>query len=353
MKRLFCLSTAVILAVLLLPITAVTASAQSFQGGLRGAVKDANGVIPGATVTLINEGTNVSRTTVSNEVGEYVFAAVAPGTYTVRAVLAGFKTFERKGITIGTQQFITLDLVMEIGSIEESVVVTGEAPLIETSNASHGRGADERDDRRSARAQPQRVHVVRRLTVPTVVASGDPYFSRMEDQTNGSLVSLGGGPRRANNYLLDGVSTTDLQNRTSVFVSSEAISEVKIQVHTYDAEMGRSGGGVFNTTGRSGSNILSRQRVRPDAALFADRGRLLRRPRRPREARRAVLSLLGWLVRRTDQAQPHVLLGRTRGLPDELERHDAAELSDRSRTRRRFQPDLRSQRQRSSSSTIR
>src|SRR5438046_9433492 len=78
----------------------------------------------------------------------------------------------------------------------------------------------------------------------------------MEDQSNGSLLSLGGGPRRGNNYLLDGVAVTDLQNRTSVFVSTEAINEVKVQVHTYDAEMGRSGGGVFNTTGKSGSNTF-------------------------------------------------------------------------------------------------
>src|SRR6266852_777469 len=87
----------------LLVATATDVRSQSFQGGLRGAVKDANGVIPGVVVTLINAGTNVSRTTVSNEVGEYVFAAVLPGTYTVRAALQSFKTFERRGLTIGTQ----------------------------------------------------------------------------------------------------------------------------------------------------------------------------------------------------------------------------------------------------------
>ena len=81
---------------------------------------------------------------------------------------------------------------------------------------------------------------------------------------------MGGGPLRANNYLLDGVSVTDLQNRASVFVSTEAIDEIKVQVHTYDAEMGRSGGGVFNTTGRSGSNTLRGSgffQVRPNWSL--------------------------------------------------------------------------------------
>src|ERR1044071_3163175 len=89
--------------------------AQGFQGGVRGAVRDSAGVIPGVEVLLVNDATNVSRSTVSNEVGEYAFVAVAPGAYTVRATLAGYKTFERKGLTVGTQQFIALDMVLELG----------------------------------------------------------------------------------------------------------------------------------------------------------------------------------------------------------------------------------------------
>jgi trimeric autotransporter adhesin len=229
-------------------------AAQSFQGGLRGAVRDANGVIPSVDVTLINEGTNISRTTITNAVGEYVFAAVLPGTYTVRAVLQGFKTFERRGLTIGTQQFITLDLMMEPGTVQEEITITGDAPLIETSNASTGEVLN--NETLEALPALNRNAFMTVATVPTVLAQGNPYFSRLEDQSNGSLLSLGGGPLRANNYLLDGVSVTDLQNRASVFVSTDAIDEVKVQVHTYDAEMGRSGGGVFNTTGRSGSNAF-------------------------------------------------------------------------------------------------
>ena len=229
---------------------------QSFQGGLRGAMKDSGGaIVPGVSVTLVNEATNISRDTVSNAVGEYVFAAVTPGTYTLRAVIEGFKTVERKGLTIGTQQFITLDLVMELGTIEEQVTVTGNAPLIETSNASIGQVLDNKT-LEALPALNRNAFMSAVTTVPTVLAQGDPYFSRLEDQVNGSLVSLGGGPLRANNYLLDGVSITDLQNRTTTFVTPEAIGELKVQVHTYDAEMGRSGGGVFNTTGRSGTNAF-------------------------------------------------------------------------------------------------
>ena len=215
-------SSPCVLMVLLLVANVTEVRSQSFQGGLRGTVKDANGVVPGAGVTIINEATNVQRVTFSNEVGEYVFAAVLPGTYTVRAVLTGFKTFDRKGLTIGTQQFITLDLLMEVGTIEESISVTANAPLIETSNASTG----EVLEKKTLEALPalnRNVYMTAVTTVPTVIATGNPYFSRMEDQSNGSLLSLGGGPRRANNYLLDGVSYTDITNRTSSFPSTEAL----------------------------------------------------------------------------------------------------------------------------------
>src|SRR6185295_9892077 len=95
---------------------------QSFQGGVRGAVRDAGGgVIPGVTITLTNEGTTIARETVTNESGEYAFAAVLPGTYGIRATLQGFKTSEQKGLVVGTQQFLTLDLVLEPGNISEEI----------------------------------------------------------------------------------------------------------------------------------------------------------------------------------------------------------------------------------------
>ena len=188
---------------LLLLAGAFDASGQSFQGGIRGAVRDANGVIPGAEVTLTNQDTNVARTTVSNEVGEYNFPNVAPGTYTLKATLTGFKSFERSGVRIGTQQFITLDLPLEVGNIQESITVTGDAPLIETSNASTG-GTLDREALESLPAPGRNAFMIG-VTVPTVMPVGDPQFNRQQDQTNASRVSLGGGGLRANNYLLDGV----------------------------------------------------------------------------------------------------------------------------------------------------
>src|SRR5215813_2087363 len=120
-------------------VCATLAAGQSFQGGLRGAARDTSGgVLPGVAFTLTNEATGIARTTVTNDVGEYAFAAVTPGTYTATGTLQGFKTIERRGIVIGTQQFITLDFVMETGALAEEVVVTASSPLVETSNASSG-----------------------------------------------------------------------------------------------------------------------------------------------------------------------------------------------------------------------
>src|SRR5436190_13220245 len=85
---------------------AIPALGQQFTGGVRGAVRDANGVIPGATVTLTNEATNSSREVVTNDVGQYNFPAVPPGTYTLRSQISGYKRFESKGLVVGTQQFV-------------------------------------------------------------------------------------------------------------------------------------------------------------------------------------------------------------------------------------------------------
>lgn len=115
------------------------AIAQSYQGGLRGSIKDSGGVLPGVDVTLTHEQTNVKRSTVTNERVEYAFTAIDTGTFTVRAMLQDYKTVEHQGIRIATQEFLVIDLTLEVGAIEERVRVTGRAPLIERANTSQGR----------------------------------------------------------------------------------------------------------------------------------------------------------------------------------------------------------------------
>lgn len=243
-------ATAVV--VVLLLTSALPAAAQSFQGGLRGSVRDTTGVLPGALLTLTHAGTGASRTAETNASGEYVFSAVPPGLYRLNGELTGYKKVIRDPLSIGAQDFLTVDLTLELGGIEETIQVTSGNPTLETSNASTG----QRLDKTALDTLPNagRNAFMMALTVPNVVPTGNPTFNRQQDQTNASLVSLAGGPVRANNYLLDGVPITDLRNRPVIMPSIEALQEVKVQVSTFDAEMGRTGGGVFNTVGRSGSN---------------------------------------------------------------------------------------------------
>ncbi len=229
-----------------------TAGAQTFTASVRGEVKDANGILPGATVTLVNEETNVARDTTTNDVGQYGFPAVTPGTYTVKVALTGYKTHERKGLIVGTQQALAQDITLELGTIQESITVTGESPLIETSTASTGAVLDSKA--LELLPAPGRAAFLMGVTVPTVVATGDTQFNRQQDQTNASLLSLGGGPRRGNNYLVDGLPITDMRNRAVVNPIIESVDEVKVQVHTYDTEMGRTGGGILNVAMKSGTN---------------------------------------------------------------------------------------------------
>ena len=225
---------------------------QGFQGGVRGVVKDSGGVIPGAEVTLTNQGTSQSRSTRTTEAGEYNFPNLAPGTYRLKIVLQGYKTYAQESIPVGTQQVITLDITLDVGTVAETVTVTGQSPVIESSNASTGTMLTA-EALQTLPSQGRAAFMVGN-TVPTVVPSGDGQYNRQQDQTNVSLVSLGGGTRRGNNYTLDGVPITDMRNRASAHPSIESLEDMKVQVHTYDAEMGRTGGGVFNTTLKSGTN---------------------------------------------------------------------------------------------------
>jgi trimeric autotransporter adhesin len=229
------------------------AFAQSYLGGVRGLVQDpGKATIATAKVTLLNQGTNVARSELSNASGEFSFSQVDPGTYTLTAESPGFKKVEQRGIVVGTQEFLTIDLKMEVGAVSESVQVTEEVPPLESSNASQGQVLD--NQKLSDLPNLGRNPFMLSKIVPNVIPVGNPAYNRMEDQSGSSQISIAGGPVRGNNYLLDGIPITDSDNRAIVIPSLETVQEVKIQANTYDAEMARTGGGMFNTLMKSGTN---------------------------------------------------------------------------------------------------
>ncbi len=226
---------------------------QSYYGALRGNVVDPNGgAMVTAKVTLINEGTSEPRSTVTASAGEFVFNEVVPATYSVSVESPGFKKLERHGVIVGTQQQVSLDLKMEVGQVTESVQVTESAPLIEAATASQGQVLD--NQKLSDLPNLGRNPFMLSKLAANVIPVGNPAYNRMEDQSGSSSISIAGGPVRGNNYLIDGVPITDAANRAIIIPSLEAVQEVKVQANTYDAEMARTGGGMFNTLMKSGAN---------------------------------------------------------------------------------------------------
>jgi hypothetical protein len=241
------------LAILTLFAGAISAYGQSYYGALRGNVVDPNGgAIATAKITLINEGTSEQRAAVTNGSGEFVYSEVVPATYSVNVESPGFKKFQRHGIIVGTQQQISLDLKLEVGQVSESVQVTESAPLIESATASQGQVLD--NQKLSDLPNLGRNPFMLSKLAANVIPVGNPAYNRMEDQSGSSSISIAGGPVRGNNYLIDGVPITDAANRAIIIPTIEAVQEVKIQANTYDAEMARTGGGMFNTLMKSGAN---------------------------------------------------------------------------------------------------
>jgi hypothetical protein len=239
---------------LLVAIGTTGVFAQSFQGGIRGTVADSSGApVDLAKVTLTNEGTGIARTTVSGSGGEYTFTAINPATYKISVEKPGFKVFEQKGIGIGTQEFLNVDVSLAVGDVSQTVNVEAEVPLLETTNASTGQIIDSQKiaDLPNMGRNPFYGGV---KISQNVTPGGNPQFNRMEDQSGSSQISVAGGPVRGNNYLLDGISITDSTNRAVIIPTVESVQEVKVQSNTYDAEVGRTGGGTFNLFLKSGTN---------------------------------------------------------------------------------------------------
>ena len=233
-------------------LLAVASWAQSYYGGVRGTVLDGSGKSIGdAKVTLVDEAGGAQRAAIAAAEG-FSFSQVVPATYTVVAEAPGFKKIERKHVTVATQEIVALDLKMEIGSVSESVQVTEEVPLVETSNASQGQVLDRQQlvDLPNLGRNPFMMSKLAQNVTPV----GDPHYNRMEDQSGSSQISIAGGPVRGNNYLLDGIPITDAANRAIIIPTLEAVEQVKVQSNTYDAEMARTGGGMFNTYLKSGTN---------------------------------------------------------------------------------------------------
>jgi len=234
----------------------VPLSAQSYHGEVRGLVTDpSNAVVSGAKVSLIDQARKLTRVAVSDGAGLYTFSQVDPAIYRVVVEGAGFKRFERSGINVGTQQSVTVDVSLEVGDISQTVEISAASPLLDTTNGSTSTALEEQKlldlpvSTSNGRNQYTVINISQNV-LPVIRGSG------FIDQSDTSTVSIAGSPESTNQYLIDGVPITDTVNRPTIIPATEATQELKVQITTYDAEVGRTGGGVYNTLLKSGTNSL-------------------------------------------------------------------------------------------------
>src|SRR5262245_28029139 len=182
--------------------TSGAAAAQDFRGVITGRIVDSSGGrLPGVTVTATNVATNVASATVTNAEGAYTIPYLIAGGYRVDLELAGFKKVRRDGIEIRIGDRIVLDLTMELGQVEETVLVTAQSPLLDLGSASAGQVIDEKRIAMMPLSDGN-PFVLARL-VPGVAYTGDLKFSRPFDNAGPSSINADGSSG-GNEFTLDG-----------------------------------------------------------------------------------------------------------------------------------------------------
>src|SRR5439155_10242262 len=240
------------LALALIALAASSAAAQEFRGSIVGHVKDTSDLaLPGVTVTATNVATNVASTTVSNNEGNYTIAYLTPGNYRLTAELSGFKKFVRERLEVRVGDRLTLDLTMAVGSLEETVTVTAQSPLLETGSASAGQVIDEKRIALMPLSDGN-PFVLARL-VPGVTYTGDLKFSRPFDNAGTSSITADGSSG-GNEFTLDGSPNMANGRRVAYVPPAGAVSEVKANTAGFDAAAGHTAGGMGQVAAQSGTN---------------------------------------------------------------------------------------------------
>jgi hypothetical protein len=232
------------------------AAAQSSTATLRGNVQDSTGgVLPGATVTLTNPATKSVQSGVTDERGQYLFAGLFPGGYDLKVEMSGFKSYERKGVTLSPSDTRGIDVRLEVGQQTETVTVTGQQEVIQTeTGAREGVLSAKQIDNLSVIGRSA-LELMRIL--PGVVT----------DFNQGESIGFGSGGNATQNYTvngirssantvsLDGSSLIDVGSNNGLMVSlnNDMVQEVKVQSSNFAAEYGTGGMNVSGVT-KAGSS---------------------------------------------------------------------------------------------------
>lgn len=240
---------------LLIVLSLTSCFGQSEVAGatLNGTVVDPSGAaVPGARVVATNDDTGLTRDTTTSEAGMYNFVRVPVGRYTLNVEANGFKVIKRSGIALSVGAVATLDLTLEVGAATETVTVTEETPVIETTRSQTSTTVTEK----AVRDLPINGRNFLDFATLTPGVVRDP---------RGGDLSFGGQKGPLNSLLIDGAdsnnvffgqSTGRAGVRNPYSFSQESVREFQVNNNSFAPEVGRAGGGVINVITKSGSNEL-------------------------------------------------------------------------------------------------
>lgn len=238
--------------VLPLFLTALSALFAQSSARVTGTVHDSTGAaIPGARVSLVNTSTGLASSTVTTGSGIYAISYLAPGPYELSVEASGFKRHSRPQLQIETGQVLSLDVVLEIGALTESVTVTAETPLLQSDTSAVNTLIENATIKNMPLASRRMGSLVRLLGNVTLESEAS-----WEGIVN---FSIAGGRARQQIWQLDGGNLQGVMLVTgivSVAPPVEAIHEFRVEANGYPAEFGRTMGGFVSMTTKSGTNQL-------------------------------------------------------------------------------------------------
>jgi hypothetical protein len=231
---------------------AAFAQSQAINGTIEGTIVDDQGaVLPGVTVTVANTDTGDTRVVVTNDSGLYRAPLLPLGTYRVSAELQGFRKFEQTGVTISAGRTAVIDIKLSVGTVSETITVTGDAPLVDSGRIELGRTLTEAEIKTLPLTSRNPYNFA--LLQPGVVGFENQEFGVPRIQSNGALVRV--------NYQIDGSNNTqkDRAGLRQMPMSEVMIREVKVVTTGYAPEFGQTMGMIYNAITPSGTNTLKGQ----------------------------------------------------------------------------------------------
>ena len=251
--------------VLLGVLLPMAAAAQETRGNISGTVRDNEGAVPGATVTITNTDTSIRQTLVTNGSGYFEAPLLNPGNYDVSVQMQGFKVATRNRVALGVGQQMTVPFTLEVGSITEEITVRAQTPLLDTNSLTSGANFDSR----LVDALPMFSNM------PITLARFSPGVNVNDAQTQvsqgyvdntslsaGSLLGLplagtqnpGTPPVGGNNYTIDGANNNGSNRRIAASPNSDMIQEMRVESSNFDAAVGHGLGLQISMMTRAGTN---------------------------------------------------------------------------------------------------